>query len=85
MWEDLRPIVEEGMLIDAGKQLRYGLILFCNIDLTSHRHRRWVSEYKDLVALAPLVPDLILDIGEGGLQRVTGEVRFILHFMIEDP
>jgi len=35
MWEDLRPIVEEGMLIDAGKQLRYGLLVFCfcNIDL----------------------------------------------------
>ncbi|KIM42574.1 hypothetical protein M413DRAFT_10120 [Hebeloma cylindrosporum] len=55
MWEDLRPIVEEGMLIDAGKQLM---------------RRRWVSEYKDLVALAPLVPDLVLDIGEGGLQRL---------------
>jgi len=85
MWEDLRPIVEEGMLIDAGKQLRYELILFCNTDLTLHRRRRWVSEYKDLVALAPLVPDLILDIGEGGLQQVTGEVRFILHYMVEDP
>ncbi|KAF8157833.1 hypothetical protein B0H34DRAFT_706322 [Crassisporium funariophilum] len=59
MWEDLRPIVEEGMLLDAGKQLR---------------RRRWVSEYKDLVALAHLVPDLVLDIGEGGLHHVTGEL-----------
>jgi len=48
-----------------------------------HRRRRWVSEYKDLVGLAPLVPDLILDIGEGGLQRVTGEVCFI-YLMVED-
>jgi hypothetical protein len=49
-----------------------------------HRRRRWVSEYKDLVALAPLVPDLILDIGEGGLQHVTGEVCFIFYLMVED-
>lgn len=82
MWEDLRPIVEEGMLIDAGKQLRYGLLLPCYIDLIMCRRRRWVSEYKDLVALAPLVPDLVLDIGEGGLQRVTGEVCFIFHLNV---
>ena len=69
----------------AGKQLRYGLLFFCDIDLrlTMHRRHRWVSEYKDLVGLAALVPDLILDIGEGGLQRVTGEVCFI-HLMVED-
>ncbi|KAF8955982.1 hypothetical protein BDZ97DRAFT_2080158 [Flammula alnicola] len=59
MWEDLRPIVKEGMLLDAGKHLR---------------RCRWVSEYKDLVSLASLVPDLVLDFGKGGLQRVTGEL-----------
>ena len=84
MWEDLCPIVEEGMLINSGKQLRHRLILSCNINLTLHRCRCWVSEYKDLVALAPLVPDLILDIGDGGLQWVTGKVCFILYLRVED-
>ena len=56
-----------------------------NIDLTVCRRCRWVSEYKDLVALAPLVPDLVLNIGEGGLQWVTSEVCFIFHLMVESP
>ena len=81
MWEDLCLIVEEGMLIDAGKQLRYGLLLPCNIDLTVCRHRHWVSEYKDLVVLAHLVPDLVLDIGEGG--ATTGHRRGLFYFSLD--
>ena len=62
----------------AGKQLRYGLLFFCDIDLrlTMHRRHRWVSEYKDLVGLAALVPDLILDIGEGGATTCNGRGVF---------
>ncbi|KAF8900735.1 hypothetical protein CPB84DRAFT_1847184 [Gymnopilus junonius] len=61
MWDDLHPILEEGMLIDASKFVR---------------RRRWASEYRDLISVIPLAPDLVLASGEGGLQHIAAELDF---------
>ncbi|KAF8965639.1 hypothetical protein BDZ97DRAFT_2057933 [Flammula alnicola] len=59
MWKGFRPILEEGLLRDAGNQRR--------------RHRD-NSDYEDLLSLAPLVPDLVLNFGDQGLQRVASQL-----------